>query len=77
MPFTKETAREFGIKGGQATKERMLAKDPYYFEKIGLMGGLKTYEKFGSKHYQKIQRIGHELKLRDQQSSQPERRAGQ
>ena len=70
------TTHEEGVKngrlGGNATKARMLAKNPYYYEEIGLLGGLKMRER-GSEYYSRISKEwrAKQKQEADQCSSQP------
>lgn len=52
--LTKEERSERGRKGGLRTKERQTAKNPYYYEEIGLKGGNALYAKRGPEFMRKI-----------------------
>jgi hypothetical protein len=46
-----------GRRGGLKTKARMLAKDPNYFERIGLLGGEALIAKYGRDHFSQIAKL--------------------
>ena len=53
-----EFMREAGRKGGNATKRNQLFKDPDYYAKIGLKGGLAMKNTRGNEFYSAIGKMG-------------------
>lgn len=62
MPETpeqrREHMREIGRLGGLKTKERMLKKNPYYYEQVGLVGGTRIIKERGKEYYAALGRKG-------------------
>lgn len=62
MPETPEQRSErmrwIGRLGGLKTKKRMLAKNPYFYEEIGTISGLKLRDERGVDYYAALGRKG-------------------
>jgi hypothetical protein len=54
MPFTKETAKELGRKGGITNRDRRLKENPNHFHEIGVEGGNALLERYGKDYYRQI-----------------------
>jgi uncharacterized protein len=52
------TVQEAGRRGGVKARDRMLAKDPDYYRKIGKKGGGVTKAMYGHEFYQNIGKKG-------------------
>lgn len=53
IPNHDEAVRR-GRLGGMKTKQTMLAKNPYYYEEIGDLGGQTIKREYGIEHYSRI-----------------------
>lgn len=65
MGFEKMTPAQraaAGRKGGNKTKQRMLAKNPNYYEEIGFSGGQKLKAERGVEYFRGIGLMGKKTK---------------
>jgi hypothetical protein len=61
-----------GRLGGLKTKERMLASDPGYYERVGMLGAKKLMETRGRDYFSTLGKIAARVKARNKMEREKE-----